>query len=401
MKAYVISTGTELLRGLVNEDVPLVTGFFFRYGVPTLKEVTLPDDAEALKEEIQTALDRANLVVVLGGLGPTADDLTRQALADLTGSPLRFQEAYFDQIRPRLERSGIENLEIFREFAVLPEGFEILYNPVGLAPGLLREMAPEKYLVALPGPPREVRAILPALHERLREVLGPRPRYRTLHIFGYTEPEILQALGPLLPPDHSIIANASGIHLTVPSEPPELIQQLREKLGPDVYGEDGESLAYVVGRLLRRLRWTLAAAESCTGGLVASTLTDLHGSSDYFVGSLVTYSNEAKVRILGVDNAVLLAEGAVSEPVAAQMAEGARRKLGTDVGISTTGIAGPTGGTPKKPVGLVYLGVSVRGRVQVYRHLFSGDRLRVKARSTFTLLDHLRRRLLERLGASA
>ena len=397
MKALVISTGSELLRGLVNEDVPLVTGFFFRYGVPTIKEVTLPDDADALRAEIQQAQELAEIVVVLGGLGPTHDDLTRQVLAEVAGTRLRFHEAYYQKILPRLQRAGFDNLDLFREFAVLPEGYEVLYNPVGLAPGLLRETAPGRYLVALPGPPREVRAVLPALHERLQAVLGKQPRYRTLHVFGYTEPEILQVLRQVIPEgtDYSIIANASGIHLTVPVEPPEIVERLREALGADLYGEEGESLAYVVGRLLRRRGWTLAVAESCTGGLVASTLTDLHGSSDYLVGSLVTYSNEAKVRILGVDQAVLLTEGAVSEPVAAQMAEGARRQLGTDVGISTTGIAGPTGGTPRKPVGLVYLGISVRGRTEVHRHLFSGDRLRVKARSTFTLLDHLRRRLLE------
>ncbi len=396
MRAYVISTGSELLRGLVNEDVPLVTGFFYRYGVPTLREVTLPDDAAALREEIQQALSRAEIVVVLGGLGPTHDDLTRGVLAEVAGTPLRFHETYFQKIRPRLQRMGFENLEAFREFAVLPEGFEVLYNPVGLAPGLLREMEPGRFLVALPGPPKEVRAVLPVLHERLKAVLGTHPRYRTLHVFGYTEPEILQVLREVVPEgtDFSVIAKASGIHLTVPVEPPELLQRLRERLGEDLYGEEGESLAYVVGRMLRRRGWTLAVAESCTGGLVASTITDIHGSSDFFVGSLVTYSNEAKVRILGVSQAVLLTEGAVSEPVAAQMAEGARRKLGADVGLSTTGIAGPTGGTPKKPVGLVYLGVSVRGKVEVHRHLFSGDRLRVKARSTFTLLDHLRRRLL-------
>ncbi len=397
MKAYLISTGTELLRGQINEDVPLVTGFLYRYGVPTVREVTLPDEAPLLKDEVQRALQEAELVVILGGLGPTPDDLTRPVLAEVAGTPLRFQEPYFRRIWPRLQRSGFEDPELFRDFAVLPEGFEILYNPVGLAPGLLREMQPGRYLVALPGPPREVRAVLPALHDRLKSVLGPRPRYRTLHLFGYTEPEVLQVLREIWPGDLkkiSIIANASGVHLTVPLDPPEGLQRLRERLGEAVYGEDGESLAYVVGRQLRRLGWTLAVAESCTGGLVASTLTDLHGSSDFFVGSLVTYSNEAKVRILGVSQAVLLSEGAVSEPVAAQMAEGARRKLGADVGLATTGIAGPTGGTPKKPVGLVYLGVSLRGRVTVYRHLFSGDRLRVKARSTFTLLDHLRRRLL-------
>ncbi len=393
MKAYLISTGSELLRGQINEDVPLVTSFFYRYGVPTLREVTLPDDAQALKEEITRALAVAEVVLVLGGLGPTHDDLTRQVLADLTGEPLEFHEAYFQRIWKRLQRNGFQDPEMFRPFALLPRGFEILYNPVGLAPGLLREISPGRYLVALPGPPREVRAVLPTLRERLP--LGDRPRYRTLHVFGYTEPEILQVLSTVLPKDlnFSIIANASGIHLTVPVDPPEVLHRLRERLGEDLYGENGESLAYVVGRELRRRGWTLAAAESCTGGLVASTLTDLHGSSDFFVGSLVTYSNEAKIRILGVSHPVLLTEGAVSEPVAAQMAEGARRKLGADVGISTTGIAGPTGGTPKKPVGLVYLGVSVRGHVQVYRHLFSGDRLRVKARSTFTLLDHLRRRL--------
>ncbi len=399
MKAYLIATGSELLRGKVNLDPSLVSRELVLHGIDPIRVVTLPDDVQTLKDELDRAFQSADLVFTFGGLGPTHDDLTKQVLADYFGAPIRFDEAYFEWIKPRLLRSGRTDLEKYRGFAELPEGFHLLMNPRGLAPGLLREVSDGKFLVALPGPPQEVLGILRGELQSYLHQWGQGGRsWTVLHVFGLTEPEVshlLQSQDASFLEGVSMIPDVDGIHLYVPKEPADRLQRIREVLGHHLYGEGHETLEYVIGRLLRERQWTVATAESLTGGLVGHLITQVHGSSDYYQGGVVTYSDFAKRQQLGVRNQDLLQYGAVSEPVAQQMAEGVRRKFETDVGLSTTGIAGPTGGTPLKPVGLVYLGLSIQGKTQVFRRVFSGTREDVKYRAAYTLLDLLRRSLLD------
>ncbi len=399
MRAYLISTGTELLRGKVNQDPSLVCRALIARGIEPIREVTLPDDVEALKVELDRGFQMADLVFTFGGLGPTHDDQTKRALAEYFGGQIRFHAPYFNSLLPRLKKTGRTHLESYRAFAELPEGFEILSNPRGLAPALIRKTDVGKFLIALPGPPQEVLAILHGPLTPYLEQWGT-DKHRTvaLHLFGLTEPELMAMLEDTIGSDAlsdlSIIPDVDGIHLYVPIEPEERIQKIRTMLGPHLYGEGPETLEYVIGRLLRTRNWTVATAESLTGGLVGHLITQVHGSSDYYQGGMVTYSDFAKRQQLGVRHQDLLRYGAVSEPVAAQMADGVRQKFGTDVGLSTTGIAGPTGGTPLKPVGLVYLGLSIQGKTRVFRRVFSGSREDIKFHAAYTLLDLLRRALL-------
>ena len=397
MNACIIATGSELLRGKVNLNPSIIGNDLASLGIEIKRIVTIPDEVDALEYEIKRSLDEYNLVIVVGGLGPTPDDITKDVLAKTFNVGFTSDQNCLNKLKSRLKTTGKE--EKFSQYSVfcdVPEGFDTWDNPIGLAPALMKEVNENTTLVALPGPPNEVTAILRRhLIPYLQKKLGEHKRLTVLHTFGITEPELMKRFqdAGLSLSGISIIPDYEGIHLYISDKDEEFLIKVEEVLGTDLYGKNAETLELKIGKLLRSKGWKLSTAESLTGGLIGHLITRVFGSSAYYVGGVVTYSDTAKIHILGVSRQSLLEHGAVSEPVALEMVEGVRFKFSTETAVSTTGIAGPTGGTPKKPVGLVYIGVTVPGFKKVYKRIFTGKRNDIKFKSAFSALDYLRRAL--------
>ena len=412
--AVIVAVGSELLTPHKTDTNSLfITERLNGVGISVLQKLVVGDDPSGLAGALRYALSIADVVVVTGGLGPTADDVTRDVVAALLGAPLEESPAIVEAIRARFTARGLEMPEINRRQAAIPHGAEILANPRGTAPGLWLA-ADEARLVLLPGPPRELRPMFDDLvADRIGSAAGgPRVQRRMIRTTGRTESHIDELTRPVYEPlaarqppvETTILASLGQIdlHLSAVGEEPEAtgrildaaVAELTGVLGSCVISTDGRSLPEVVGALLRRRGGRVAIAESCTGGLIASRLTDVPGSSAYVHGGWVLYSNEAKVA-LGVRPALIESHGAVSEPVAEAMAVAARRTSGVEFGLAVTGIAGPGGGTASKPVGTVCLalaGTSEAPRVRRVR--LPGDRERVKFQASQAALDLLRRALL-------
>ncbi|MDN5362331.1 MAG: nicotinamide-nucleotide amidase [Moorella sp. (in: firmicutes)] len=409
MQAEAIFTGTEMLLGqIVNTNAAFLGRELAAAGINLYRQVVIGDNLERIREAIDNARRRADLIIVSGGLGPTEDDLSREALAAALDLPLVEDPAarenitrYFTARRRPMTSNNLKQ-------ALLPAGARALDNPYGTAAGVFLEHGGKVYAL-LPGPPREFE---PMVTDRLLPLLEPYGARRevifsrALKITGMGESAVEETVKDLLHGDNPTVAPLAKpgevtLRLTARAGNTEAARQLiqpleaaiRERLGEYIFGIDDETLEGVTGAMLAARHLTLAVAESCTGGLLAHRLTNIPGSSDYFLGGLVTYSNEAKVKFLGVEPGVLAAHGAVSPEVAAAMASGARRAVGTEIGIGITGIAGPGGGTTEKPVGLVYLGIDFQGQVEVRRELFCGQRENIKWQSTQSALDLLWRSL--------
>lgn len=409
MQAEAIFTGTEMLLGqIVNTNAAFLGRELAAAGINLYRQVVIGDNLERIREAIDNARRRADLIIVSGGLGPTEDDLSREALAAALDLPLVEDPAarenitrYFTARRRPMTGNNLKQ-------ALLPAGARALDNPYGTAAGVFLEHGGKVYAL-LPGPPREFE---PMVTDRLLPLLEPYGARRevifsrVLKITGMGESAVEGTVKDLLHGDNPTVAPLAKpgevtLRLTARAGNTEAARQLiqpleaaiRERLGEYIFGIDDETLEGVTGAMLAARHLTLAVAESCTGGLLAHRLTNIPGSSDYFLGGLVTYSNEAKVKFLGVEPGVLAAHGAVSPEVAAAMASGARRAVGTEIGIGITGIAGPGGGTTEKPVGLVYLGIDFQGQVEVRRELFCGQRENIKWQSTQSALDLLWRSL--------
>jgi nicotinamide-nucleotide amidase len=406
--ARIIAVGWELLTpGRVDTNSLFLTGELNRIGFSVEFKAVVGDRADLIARALQEAVETAQVVFLTGGLGPTADDITREVTAELFGHPLVFDRTIMDSIEERASRFRFPIGENNRRQAMVPEGGTVLANERGTAPGLLlREK--EALVFLLPGPPRELQ---PMVREQVLPVLErtfPVSRHLTRHlsVASMAESKVDALVEPVYsryPEVQTTILSSPGIihlHLKTPESPrakerlDELIAGIREQLKDALFTERGESLASVVGQSLQRSGLKLATAESCTGGLVAKMLTDVAGSSDYFKGSVVAYSNELKIRLLGVPRPLLEQEGAVSAAVAEKMAEGACRVTGASAALSVTGIAGPGGGSAEKPVGLVFFGLSCRGRLQCKRRLLPGDRETIRFRAAQFALDWLRRELL-------
>ena len=409
MQAEVINTGSELLLGLVtNTHLGYLAGELAPCGISVARQVCVPD-GPPIREALAAALDRADLVFITGGLGPTTDDITREAAAELLGLPLLPDEEILSGIRERFARRGLPMADRVARQAMVPVGAEVLPNPNGTAPGLyfppgVLGSRRARHLFLLPGPPRELRpmvqdyvlpklrAILPASSMRERRI------YR---LTGIGESQVEERIGQKLEERGDLevgyCARPSEVDFRLIGPPGPLAQvepDIRAVLGEWIYSE-GESLEAAIVRLLAEKHLTLATAESCTGGSLAGRITNVAGASDVFLAGYVTYANEAKENTLGVPCDLLAAHGAVSEPVAAAMAEGARRVSGAKFALSTTGIAGPGGGTESKPVGTVYLGLASEGHPTVVRRCyFPLDRITFKHMTTSAALDLLRRQVL-------
>lgn len=411
MRAAILSIGSELTGGhTINTNAAYLARRLQEAGVTCARHLAVPDEAPVVVDAVRETLAGYHLVMLTGGLGPTFDDVTASALARATNRPLRFVPEVGRRVRLfyRAHHRRLNRLALRQ--ASLPRGAQALPNPVGTAPGIWLELN-GRTVVALPGVPREMRAIMErSVLPRLRRMAGRSSiAARTLRTIGLVELQIQEALQAVRIPrvmQVGLYPNlmAVDVRLTVAGESllsarrhlNRVERALRRRLGEAIYGRDEQTLEDVIGAMLTRKRLTLAVAESCTGGLVSDHLTDVPGSSRYLIMSVVAYHNRVKQELLGVDATVLRRYGAVSPQVADAMARGVQRLAAADVGLAITGIAGPGGGTPRKPVGLVYLAVADHRHSAVARHQFHGDRLAIKAQAAQMALVWLRRLLAKR-----
>jgi nicotinamide-nucleotide amidase len=417
MKAHLLTIGDELLIGqTTNTNAAWLGDRLSRMGVEVERTVTVGDDPARMREELDRSARRATLLLLTGGLGPTHDDVTREVVADYFDAPLRTDDDILARIRRYYERRGRQMPSAGPKLAQVPEGFDILENPVGAAVGLWHETTlhgEERLVGLLPGVPEEMQGIFkgtiePRLEKRpdLRDVT-----HRTLVTSGIAESALQERLGDLsdrlgedlhlayLPSTRGVrlrLTASEGGTASAEERLDRLEAHIRDRAGLHVIGTGDVTLEEVLGDALRAAGRTVAAAESATGGLIGHRLTGVSGSSDYFIGSVVAYANAVKQSVLGVDPGAIESHGAVSEPVAVQMAEGVRKQLGVDVGVATTGIAGPTGGTPEKPVGTVWLGYADDQEARAVKQQFVEDRALNKELFASAALDLVRRQQARR-----
>jgi nicotinamide-nucleotide amidase len=404
--AELISIGDELLIGqVVNTNASWLGQRFSDLGVSLTRVVTVGDDRETIRETVASARERADVVLVTGGLGPTHDDITKEAVASLFGAELVLDQGLYDDLKARYERAGKTMSPSNRTQAEVPVGFTALKNRWGSAPGLLHEEG--CLLVILPGVPREMKGLIDEyIVPRLVATGALTPSIRkTLLTTGVAESKLHDSVGDIsewtsagaemayLPSIHGV-----RVRLTAPAQSPDVLAgleaHLRAKSGRHIYGEGDVTIEAVVGQQLRQRGWTVATAESATGGLVSSRLIDVPGASAYVRGGIVAYDNEIKMARLGVSPETLSAVGAVSRDVVEQMARGVRKALDADCGIATSGIMGPGGGSEEKPVGTVWVAVCTPEKARSIKVVMHHDRLGNKARAATTALDLLRRVLL-------
>ena len=410
MRAEIIAIGSELLTPYrLDTNSLFLTDGLNQVGIRVVHKAVVGDSLDDMRASFRQALDRADLIVACGGLGPTDDDRTREAVADLLGRKLELNQGVLRHIQELFRRFGRVMPEINRRQAMVPEGATVIPNPRGSAPGLWIE-ASGHILILLPGVPSELRAMFEQeVRPRLTR-LGHDERLftRDLRITGLPESEVEQRVSPLyaLYPDTetTILASPPGIqlHPRVWSRDPaqanqildEMVKRMALALGEHLYSTEGEMLEEVVARALTENRTTIAVAESCTGGLLAERLTNIPGSSSYFLGGVVCYSNELKSALVGVPAELIESKGAVSPEVALALAEGIRKTTGATIGVGVTGIAGPGGGTPEKPVGLVHIGIADDRGPRERSFQFPGDRERIRMHASQTALDSVRRYFL-------
>jgi nicotinamide-nucleotide amidase len=417
VKLEVITVGTELLLGHSLDTNALDLGTALAAaGIEITRRTTVSDQAAAVADAVREALHRSGAVLTTGGLGPTRDDLTKQAVAGVFGVPLVLNEAVLRQIEERFRRFGRPMTPSNRIQAELPRGAVALPNPRGTAPGIWLEDEAGRLVIMLPGVPVEMRGllveqVLPRLVARARAT-GAAPvvvRSRTLRTTGTPESALAERLAVIEDGLGSLtlayLPSTAGVDLRLtawamaPEQADRLlgdaVEKLRRELSHRCYGEEPADLAGVVLDLLRRRTHQLAVAESCTGGMLGARLTAIPGASDTFVGGVIAYSDRVKTALLEVPQATLEQYGAVSEPTVRAMAEGAARAFGVECALAVTGIAGPAGGTPEKPVGFVWLAARHRGETRTRQRQFLGERDEIRARSAQAALDLLRQALLE------
>lgn len=404
-----INTGTELLLGnVVNTHLSWLGRQLFPLGLRIGRQTTVPDGPAIREALLETMARRAEVILVTGGLGPTGDDLTREICAELFGLPLVLDEGVLASIRARLDRRGIALRENMKKQAFVPQGAVVLPNLNGTAPGLYLPPAAGQtspHVFLLPGPPRELQPMFTEeVRPRLGEITAGRVAAREMRVFrviGMGESAVEEKIGSAIEAEGIVEVgycarpNEVDFRLIGPAAALDRWQEpVLNALGPHLAGLGEEPLEAVVVRLLRERGAILATAESCTGGLLAHRLTNVPGASEVLHEGLVTYANEAKTFRLGVPLEVIATHGAVSAQTARAMVAGLLRRDGIDLAISTTGLAGPGGGSPAKPVGTVFFGFGVRGREPVsWRACYPMDRESFKQTATQTALDALRRYL--------
>lgn len=412
--AEIICVGTELLLGeILNSNAQFLAQQLAELGIPHYYQTVVGDNPMRLQRVLAIACERSRLLIFTGGLGPTPDDLTTETLADFFQVPLVERPDVLDDIVRKFAERGREMSPSNRKQALIPDGAEVLPNPVGSAPGIIWQPRPGLVLLTFPGVPSEMKAMwhqtaIPYLRQ---QGWAQDPIYsRTLRFWGIGESALAEKVSSffdLQNPTVAPYADRGGVRLRISARAPsveaaqQLIapveQQLQQIGGDNYYGADDDTLASAVGALLVAAQQTLSVAESCTGGGLGQSLTAIAGSSAYFWGGVISYDNQVKINLLGVNPSDLAQQGAVSDLVAQQMAAGVRDRLHTTWGLSITGIAGPDGGTEAKPVGLVYIGLAgPDGLLEsvAYRFGANRDRDTIRWLSTCSALDLLRRKLL-------
>ena len=420
MKIEIINTGTELMLGAVlNTHQQWLCRNLANLGFTVDRQVAIPDTGDAIQQAVREALSRADLILTTGGLGPTSDDLTRQLIAELLNRPLHEDSAVAAHIEDFFARRHRPMPVQTRIQALVPEGATVLPNQHGTAPGLLLEVPPgvfrasdrPSYLIMLPGPPRELQPMFAdQVVPILRRVLPQETRFvcRVLKSTGLGESLIEEKIAAPLAPwvlrglEIGYCARFGEVEVRLSARGAEAdawVQQgeeiVRALIGPHIFGMGDEELEAVVIRALAERKRTLAAAESCTGGYVSHCLTNVPGSSAAFLGGVVSYSNESKVRLLGVKRETLDNHGAVSKAAAREMAEGVKRELDSTYGLAITGIAGPTGGSSEKPVGTVFIALAGPHPTIVLRNLNPYDRATFKYMTSRQALELVRRKVLD------
>jgi len=404
MICEIISIGQELMVGeIVNTNFSYLASRLPSVGIDVRYGTSLGDYPDDLKEVLSLAVKRANIIFITGGLGPTEDDLTRKIISEFCNAPLRFHEDLLDKIREIFTKRNVVMAENNKIQAMIPEGAEVISNATGTATGFSINYKGVN-IIALPGVPSEMKKMFEEeIYVKLEKKKTEENIIVTklLNCFGMAEATVGEKIAHLMDTKrnpfvgtrvrHGIITlRIFGKCLAGEDIISSTEKEIREILGDVIFGEGQEMPEHAVAKELARLNKTLSVAESCTGGLISHRLTNVSGISQYFLEGVVSYSNEAKMKILGVPEEILREHGAVSGPVAEAMALGVKRISGSDYSAAVTGIAGPTGGTPEKPVGLVYIAVASPDTVNVQKCQFSGSREDIKERSVNTALNMLR-----------
>lgn len=409
MNAELIAVGTEILLGdIVNTDAQIISQGLSELGINVFYQTVVGDNPDRLRHVIAVAKERADIVITTGGLGPTLDDLTKETLAAVFGKKMELHQGSYERLTSFFTAIGREMTPNNVKQAWLPEGCTVFVNEWGTAPGCAFE-ADGKHVLMLPGPPRECtpmwkQCAMPYLYP----LAGGCIVSHNIRVIGLGESAMEDRLHDLMArmtnPTIAPYAKVSECFARVTAKADTVeqaeellapvVRQVCDMLGDDVYGVDVDSLEQVVGDGLRQRGKTLAVAESCTGGLLSKRITDVQGSSDYFLGGVCSYANAVKMALLGVEKETLDTEGAVSPEVAEQMARGVANALGADVGVGITGIAGPGGGTEQKPAGLVYISVYADGVCHTKKMQSSLGRDRVRNQAASVALDLIRRELL-------
>jgi len=405
IKAVTISIGDELLSGkTVDTNNAYISQQFGLTGVHISKKLIIGDTREDIISALDWGFSQADVITLTGGLGPTHDDITKTVLCEYFKVSLKRYPEILAAMHQRFEKRGFRLAKINEGQADYPSNAELLVNPVGTAQGM-HFVHDSKHLFVMPGVPSEMRAIVQ--HEilpRLREMTGTQRATLEIHSNGFPESSLYELTKPVLDEYEGLKVAYLPKHFTVTIRVStevkenfdhlilfdEIYQRIKSLLPDHVYGRDGQSLSEVVGQLLKARHAEISTAESCTGGLIASMITDISGSSDYFKTGFVTYSNETKMRLLGVQESTLLKHGAVSEETVAEMLTGARRVSGAAYSVAVSGVAGPTGGSPEKPVGTVYIGVASDQVTRIRRFQFGTHRISNKELTANAALNMLR-----------
>ena len=412
MQAEIIAIGSEMLTPFrVDTNSLYLTDQLERLGIPVIRKTVVGDNREHLKAVFAEALQRSDLVIGIGGLGPTEDDRTRESVAELLGRPLERSEEVVRMMRERFRAFGRKMPEVNLRQAMVPAGATWLTNDNGTAPGLWMETDGEKIVLLLPGPPPELKPLFEEYCLAKLRSRAPRQAFATkvLKVTGMAESEVEEKIAPIYRtyenPETTLLASAGEIQIHLRGtgadagdamrRVEELGERIENALGDAIFSRGNESLEQVVGLYLMMRGATLAVAESCTGGLLGQRITSVPGSSHYFLGGVVCYSDKLKTKLVGVPESMLKRKGAVSAEVAEALARGIRSRAGATLGVGITGVAGPQGGSPDKPVGTVFISLAEAHRAKTVKHRFPGDRERIRQFATQAALNLVRRKLLK------
>ena len=416
LKAEIISTGSEILKGFIlDTNAQFLSLELQKLGIIPRFFTVVGDEEKNLKDTLKIALKRSQLIIITGGLGPTDDDINREIIAKIMKTKLILNEDAYKNIVQRFKKRGIKMPTINKKQTLIPESSIYLKNKWGTASAFILKKD-EKIIIALPGPPREM---IPIFHQYVKKYLRKkfnlknRLIMRCIHTIGISESALNEILRSIIRKyadiKLSFVAHSGRVDILIGvteksklvvgnrhacSLPKQIENEIKKLIREYIYGYDNDTLEGIVGKLLSNKHLTIATAESCTGGLIANRITDISGSSNYFIKGYVTYSIESKIQDLGVKKETIMKYGAVSKETAEEMALGAKKKARTDIAISTTGIAGPTGGTKEKPVGLVWFGLATSDGVFTTKRNFLGERTFIKLQTANTALDLIRKYLL-------